>query len=296
MTNMLIFGLTVTVFKCPFCIIASLLILKCVWKEKDQIVNIFRNFIASSSTPCRGVAEVRWSQQPPGVQPPAWAQWPEVPSPSNKLVAVTSSQLPASTLSITIMQCPATAITNSMSPESWVWAAWSLSHWHWIVTWFTAGTGAATWLLYNCNTAIASVSGHCFAVREVYPYMNVNKCCFIEVCVKCFSTSESCKPQLDRSDFLATIWISNRRSKQFLNTTIRVECMDQASVLMLFNVWRLEVAPWCDGDSALECKLPPPEWCVNTRNQRPRGHANVDIPGQRSSCIIQISFIEHENT
>ena len=33
-----------------------------------------------------------------GVQPPAWAQWPEVPSPSNKLVAVTSSQLPASSL------------------------------------------------------------------------------------------------------------------------------------------------------------------------------------------------------
>ena len=168
MANLLIFGLTVTVFKCPFCIIASLLILKCVWKEKDQIVNISQNFIVSSSTPCRGVAEVRWSQQPPGVQPPAWAQWPEVPSPSNKLVAVTSSQLPASTLSITIIQCPATAITNSMSPESWVWAAWSLSHWHWIVTWFTAGTGAATWLLYNCNTAIASVSGHCFAVK--YPY------------------------------------------------------------------------------------------------------------------------------
>ena len=65
MTNLLVFGLTITVFKCPFCIIASLLILKCVWKEKDQIVNISRNFILSSSTPCRGVAEVRWSQQRP---------------------------------------------------------------------------------------------------------------------------------------------------------------------------------------------------------------------------------------
>ena len=169
MTNLLIFGLTITMFKCPFCIIASLLILKCVWKEKDQIVNISRNFILSSSTPCRGVAEVRWSQQRP-------LEWSLQPGPSGQRSParvtswwlMTSPQLPASTLSITISQCPATAITNSMSPESWVWAAWSLSHWHWIVTWFTAGTEAATWLLYNCNTAIASVSGHCLAVK--YPY------------------------------------------------------------------------------------------------------------------------------
>ena len=57
-----------------------------------------------------------------GVQPPAWAQWPEVPSPSNKLVAddvITAASL--NTInhnhSVSSVQPPQSPIQCRLSPE-----------------------------------------------------------------------------------------------------------------------------------------------------------------------------------